>query len=110
MAAGASCRRLFRIYAIGGAFVVWYYGMHRGAAKESFILMRTVPSNHGREECMPVSISKDHAVPIPIKSGLITTLSRADGFFIINRDSEGIKQGERVNVILFRSVLCHLNT
>jgi len=76
-------------------------GCTEGPRKESFTLMRTVPSNHGREECMPVSISGGHAVPIPIKSGLITTLSRADGFFIINRDSEGIKQGDRVNVILF---------
>lgn len=60
-----------------------------------------IPSNHGREECVAVSIQDDTAMPIMGKSGLITTLSRADGYIIIPRDTEGVAQGDFVKVILF---------
>jgi len=76
-------------------------GCKENRREAGFLLSKTIPSNHGREECVPVSINEGKAIPIPTKSGLISTLSRADGFIIIPRDSEGIKQGEQVNVILF---------
>ena len=41
------------------------------------------------------------ATPILSKSGVITTLARADGYFRIPRDAEGLSQGARVDVILF---------
>jgi molybdopterin molybdotransferase len=62
---------------------------------------RAVPSNHGREEFVPVIVQDAVAVPIASKSGLITTLSRADGFIRIPRELEGLKQGEIVQVTLF---------
>ena len=41
------------------------------------------------------------AEPIFGKSGLISTLSRADGYFMVNRDVEGLHKGEAVLVHLF---------
>lgn len=64
-------------------------------------ISRAVPSNHGREEFVPVSLRDGVAQPIAGKSGLITTLSCADGFVRVARDCEGLKQGETVEVTLF---------
>lgn len=72
--------------------------------KVSAICAAAIPSNHGREECVPVSLDGDKAVPIIVKSGLITTLSGADGYIRIPRDTEGIAQGDTVKVYLFSEV------
>ena len=64
-------------------------------------LASAVPSNHGREELVPVLLAAGTATPILSKSGVITTLARADGYFRIPRDAEGLSQGARVDVILF---------
>ena len=64
-----------------------------------------IPSNHGREECVPVRLEKAMAIPVMSKSGLITTLSRADGYIRIPRDAEGVAQGDRVEVFLFSEAL-----
>ncbi|HOJ00156.1 MAG TPA: molybdopterin molybdotransferase MoeA [Anaerolineaceae bacterium] len=64
-------------------------------------LARTVSSNQGREDLIPVSIKNGLADPIIGKSGLITTLANADGYFRIARDQEGLKAGEPVKVFLF---------
>ncbi len=66
-------------------------------------ISRAIPSNHGREEFVPVSLRDGIAHPIASKSGLITTLSSADGFIRIARDCEGLKQGEIVEVVLFEN-------
>lgn len=75
-----------------------------------------IPSNHGREEYLPVvftnkadesfslciSSEKPQTVlPAPLKSGLITLLSEADGFIRIDRDCEGLMKGDEVQVYLF---------
>lgn len=57
-------------------------------------------SNQGREELLLVSLKQGKAHPIPSKSGLITNVSRANGFIRIPRDSEGIAEGAEVSVIL----------
>jgi molybdopterin molybdotransferase len=67
----------------------------------SAVLARAVPSNQGREEFVPVCLAGGSAVPISSKSGLITSLSTADGFIRIPRDCEGLAQGEKVDVIQF---------
>lgn len=69
------------------------------------VLTAAVPSNHGREECVPVSVSGDEATPIRSKSGLITTLSGADGYIRVPRDTEGVEAGQTVRVCLFSEVL-----
>jgi molybdopterin molybdotransferase len=63
------------------------------------------PSNHGREEYIPVIIRETEdgilAQPVFGKSGLIKPLAMADGYVKIERGSEGINQGEAVEVVLF---------
>lgn len=57
-------------------------------------------SNQGREEFLLVEVKNGLATPIPSKSGLITNVSRANGFIRIPRDSEGLADGASVHVIL----------
>lgn len=64
-----------------------------------------IPSNHGREECVCVRLDAGQALPLMSKSGLITTLSGADGFIRIARDAEGVLMGEEVKVCLFSEEL-----
>ena len=65
----------------------------------------SIPSNHGREECMGVRIvdkdGREMVEPVYAKSGLVSNLSMIDGFIRISRDCEGISQGEEVEVELF---------
>jgi len=62
-------------------------------------LTRAVSSNHGREEVILIRLEGDQATPVPSKSGLISTVSKANGFFLIPRDREGLASGEKINVI-----------
>ncbi len=62
-------------------------------------LARDFVSNHGREECVPVIIQDGLAHPVAGKSGLITTVSCADGYFRIPRDLLGRKQGDMVDIV-----------
>lgn len=61
-------------------------------------LTRAVSSNHGREEFILVRLEGDNAEPVPSKSGLISTVSRANAYFIIPRDQEGLPKGALVRV------------
>lgn len=67
------------------------------------ILGVNIPSNHGREEYVPVIRQGDGStvLPAPVKSGLITLLSEADGFIRVDRDCEGLMKGDEVQVYLF---------
>lgn len=61
-------------------------------------LTRAVSSNHGREEFILVRLNGNEAEPVPSKSGLISTVSRANAYFIIPRDQEGLPKGALVQV------------
>lgn len=61
-------------------------------------LNRAVSSNHGREEFILVRLDGNNAEPVPSKSGLISTVSRANAYFIIPRDLEGLPKGALVRV------------
>jgi molybdenum cofactor synthesis domain len=61
-------------------------------------LTRAVSSNHGREEFILVRLEGSEAEPVPSKSGLISTVSRANAYFIIPRDQEGMPKGALVQV------------
>ena len=65
------------------------------------VLSRDIPSNHGREELVPVRLSGGAAQPLSGKSGLIRLLSEADGYLTVPRDAEGVRAGETVEVFLF---------
>lgn len=60
-----------------------------------------ISSNHGREEFIPVRIEKGVAYPIFRKSGVISLLCEADGYIVIDRNKEGLKTQEEVEVHLF---------
>lgn len=63
-------------------------------------LSRAISSNHGREEVVLVKIENGTAIPVPSKSGLISTVSLADGFILIPREQEGLPKGARVKAYL----------
>lgn len=84
------------------------YGMMSSAPRDRTVWAKcaaNIPSNHGREECVPVRLEGDTAIPVMSKSGLITTLSGAEGYIRIPRDAEGVAQGDRVQVFLFSEVI-----
>lgn len=60
-----------------------------------------VSSNHGREEFVPVRLVDGVAQPILRKSGVISLLCEADGYMVIDRNKEGLRAGEAVEVRLF---------
>ena len=65
-----------------------------------------VPSNHGRSELVAVRLEQNEdgelvAIPVRGKSGLISQLSMADGYFAIERNREGFAAGAEVEVRLF---------
>lgn len=64
-----------------------------------------VVSAPGKTTCQLVELNENEngylAQPIFGKSGLITTLTKADGYVLIDRNKEGLKPGETVKVQLF---------
>jgi molybdopterin molybdotransferase len=64
-----------------------------------------VPGSPGRTVCQPVILHLEGdsylAEPVFGKSGMITTLTRADGYLMIDLNKEGLKKGEGVMVQLF---------
>ena len=69
------------------------------------VLTCNVPGGQGKLVCHLCKIrwtGEGYGVdPIFSKSGLITSLVAADGYFLIDRDTEGLNQGQRVLVHLF---------
>ena len=90
----------FMFHLLARPLIASMLGAELNDRRVSVPIARAVPSNHGREEYVPVTLWDGEAQPIPSKSGLITTLARADGFIAIPRDKEGLRQGEFVEVTL----------
>lgn len=69
------------------------------------ILASSVPSVPGREEYVRVTLERHgqgwRAKPVFGKSGMLSTLVKADGFFTIPLHAEGLAGGETVTVYLF---------
>lgn len=69
------------------------------------VLKETVSANHGRAQYTGVVLEEEegvmYAVPVHVKSGLITGLAGTDGFFCVPRDREGISAGETVSVRIY---------
>ncbi len=64
-------------------------------------LLQNISSNHGREEIVCVRLTDEGAKPVFGKSGVISLLSDSDGYIIIDRNREGVKYGETVEIHLF---------
>ena len=75
-------------------------GRQQKADKRKAFVSRNLSSNHGREEIIPVRLEGDRAVPLRAGSGVVSVLSKADGLIIIDRNAEGILEGERVDVYM----------
>ncbi len=71
-------------------------------------LTRNIESASGRDDYIRVKLIKRDgrylAEPVFGKSGLISTLVEAQGLVKINRNTEGLYQGQVVNVLLFKPV------
>ena len=69
------------------------------------LLTDPVSANHGRAQYMAVRLEQRGetvvARPVRSKSGLITALAGADGYFCIPRDCEGVPAGARIDVFLY---------
>jgi len=68
-------------------------------------ITKNISSSPGRQEHIAVALEERNgelwAVPILGKSGLITTLTRADGTFVIPLEKLGVHEGDTVKVRLF---------
>ncbi|HET8999919.1 MAG TPA: gephyrin-like molybdotransferase Glp [bacterium] len=66
---------------------------------------RRVPSAGGREDHVRVTLEEREgtlwAIPQLGKSGIITTMTRADGLIVVPPDRDGVAEGENVAVELF---------
>ncbi|MBQ6583267.1 MAG: molybdopterin molybdotransferase MoeA [Mogibacterium sp.] len=69
-------------------------------------LTENVSANHGRALYCACRLVREEnellAVPIRTKSGLITTLADADGYFCVDRDCEGLMKGTEIRVFCLR--------
>lgn len=72
----------------------------------SCILSRNINSAAGRRDLVRVKLKLENdtwtAYPILGKSGSISTLSRADGFFVIDEESQGVSMDDQVLVYLYQ--------
>ena len=68
-------------------------------------LSQNIPSSAGREDYVRVKLEKDGerltAIPLFGKSGLISTLVGADGLVRIDMNTEGLYEGQKIDVMLF---------
>ena len=68
----------------------------------------SISANHGRAQYHCCRLTKKdgqlYAKPIRGKSGLITTLAGADGYFCIDRDCEGLPQNAEIQVTITSGV------
>ena len=90
-------------------FVLPLLGRLMGQKQEDYTvtaeLTESLGANHGREQINACHLIREGgkllASPIRSKSGLITQLAGADGYFIISRDCEGLPRGAQVQVFLY---------
>lgn len=83
-------------------------GLSESKIPKNFVnakMSKSIASVAGREDHVRVSLEREgdelYAVPVLGKSGLITTLVKADGVVLIHEDKLGIDAGEDVSVKLF---------
>lgn len=71
----------------------------------SATLGRNINSAAGRRDLVRVKLTHEDnqaiADPVMGKSGAISTLSRADGYFIIDEASQGVTQGSTIEVFIY---------
>lgn len=91
------------------AFVTRYMNRLTGKVEAEYPVQCEFDINYhkakGREEYLPVALSQEGdariASPILSKSGLITGFSKAWGYIIIEKNDEGLRKGQTVQVYKF---------
>jgi molybdopterin molybdotransferase len=84
------------IRALGGRSKVWPYRMIRGT------LSRKISSPIGRLDYARVKLADGLVEPVAVSgASLLSSTTRADGFVIVNDDSEGYAPGAQVEVWLY---------
>lgn len=83
-------------------FINYFSGNTSLPKSGKYILGSDIPSNHGREEVVPVKIRDGKIYPVFGKSGLVSLLSLSDGYIIIDRNREGAFLGEESEVYFTR--------
>lgn len=97
---------------IARLFVLPIFDRLSGCAEETYtlqaVLDENISANHGRAQVCACTLEKKDGVlvahPVHSKSGLITQLTRTDGFFVIDRDCEGLAKGAKIQVIRYGEV------
>ena len=95
-------------YFITKLFVLPLLARLMGRKQETYAitakLTENISANHGRAQYHCCRLERKdgqlYAFPIRGKSGLITTLAGADGYFCIDRDCEGLPRGAEIQVIV----------
>ena len=93
-------------YFVTKLFVLPLLGRLMGRVQENYTvtakITESVSANHGRAQYHCCRLERRngelYAYPIRGKSGLITTLAGADGYFCIDRDCEGLPQNAEIQV------------
>ena len=93
-------------YFITKLFVLPLLGKLMGRKQEQYTVTarvtESIGANHGRAQYQCCRLERKdgelYASPIRGKSGLITTLAGADGYFCIDRDCEGLPKGAFIQV------------
>ena len=82
--------------------LAWLGGKRERPRWVSARLTENVSANHGRAQYCGCRLRREGetlwAEPIRTKSGLITALTAADGYFCVERDREGLMKGAQVMV------------
>ena len=95
-------------YFISKLFVLPLLGKLMGRTQENYTttakVMESIGANHGRAQYQCCRLERKDgelfAYPIRGKSGLITTLAGADGYFCIDRDCEGLPKFAEIQVTI----------
>ena len=95
-------------YFITKLFILPLLGRLMGRVQPSYtttaLVTESISANHGRAQYHCCRLERKdgqlYAYPIRGKSGLITTLAGADGYFCIDRDCEGLPHGAQVQVTI----------
>ena len=95
-------------YFITKLFVLPLLSKLMGRVQESYTttarVTESIGANHGRAQYQCCRLERKDgglfATPIRGKSGLITTLAGADGYFCIDRDCEGLPKGAEIQVTI----------
>jgi len=82
--------------------VVWLYRRLTGQREMRGVtakLTENVAAAGGRATCLMVRLQGEEAIPVLGKSGRMSMLTAADGYVLIPADTEGLKEGQEVEVM-----------